>query len=33
MEKFEKNKIVFLIYILLTGKMFVGTTQDSVFDI
>ena len=27
MEKFEKNKIVFLIYILLTGKMFVGTTQ------
>jgi MFS family permease len=26
-EKFEKNKIVFLIYILLTGKMFVGTTQ------
>lgn len=27
MEQYEKNKKLFLIYVLLTGKMFVGTTQ------
>lgn len=27
MEQYEKNKKLFLIYTLLTGKMFIGTTQ------